>query len=295
MTSKGFNDFKDTLGDVVSITQDFPNVRMGYAITNRDKQIISWKLPNGTSVQMYINPENLNIAESKQITHTRTKGGFVVQYWGENLIQITLDGTTGSSGVQGINVLRDIYRAEQSAFDLVAMSQMSEVYDAVAKVNTANMDLAEQLQEASQTIHENGFLLRPSLASLAVSIQMFYQGVQYKGFFTEFRVTESVERLGLFQYHLTFMATEVRGRRENFMPWHKHAASTDEMGGMIFGQLLNGIGNTLRGWVGLDEQAYEVIYYHPESAPLTFGGSGMANELGIEGFVPPEYRLAKEF
>ncbi len=90
----------------------YPHVRSGIGITDREGQIMSWRLPNGSSVKMYINPENFVIRESKQITNTRTKGGFVIQYWGENLTELTLSGTTGSSGVRGINVLRDIYRSE---------------------------------------------------------------------------------------------------------------------------------------------------------------------------------------
>jgi len=63
--------------------------------------------------QLYINPQSINIRESKLIKKDLTKGGYVVQYWGEELPVIEIQGTTGSSGVEGISILRDIYRHEQ--------------------------------------------------------------------------------------------------------------------------------------------------------------------------------------
>ena len=128
--------------DALAGTQPFPNTRLGHGISNRDKQIITWRLPNGTSVQMYINPESLNINESKQINYTRTKGGFVVQYWGANLTQISLRGTTGSSGVRGINVLNDIYNAENRAFELVAATQSNDLAQSLGPAILGQPDMS---------------------------------------------------------------------------------------------------------------------------------------------------------
>ncbi len=63
--------------------------------------------------QLYINPTSFSIKESKLVRSDLTKGGYVVQYFGEQLQVIDVSGTTGSSGVEGINILRDIYRHEQ--------------------------------------------------------------------------------------------------------------------------------------------------------------------------------------
>ena len=72
---------------------------------------------NFGAIKMWINPQTLQINNTKDIQPTRTKGGFSLQYWGEGLTEITLSGTTGSSGAEGINMLYEIYRAEQYAFD----------------------------------------------------------------------------------------------------------------------------------------------------------------------------------
>ena len=49
---------------------------------------------NFGAVKMWINPESLVIRNNKDITPTRTKGGFSLQYWGEGLTEISLTGTT---------------------------------------------------------------------------------------------------------------------------------------------------------------------------------------------------------
>jgi len=258
--------------DTINAFSPFPNTRMGTGITNRDQQIISWRLPNGTAVQMYINPQSLSIQHNKQINTVRTKGGYVVQYWGNELTQITVEGTTGSSGIKGINVLEDIYNAENRAFELVAQAQTNGLID---RIGGSDADLADSvLPSLASELSNKNFILRPSLASLATSILMFYQGVQYKGFFKGFSVRESVDQLGMFNYTMNFVATEIRGKRDNFMAWHKEPMADD-----LAGQLINGIGNSLRRSFGLSDQAPES--FHPENAPLTFGGNSLAAQLGF--------------
>jgi len=63
--------------------------------------------------RMYVNPDSFNISNTKIIKESQTKGGFMIQYWGEQLTNVELRGTTGSAGIEGINILKDIYRHEQ--------------------------------------------------------------------------------------------------------------------------------------------------------------------------------------
>jgi hypothetical protein len=141
-----------------------PNYRAAEGPTNRDEQVISWRLPNGSAVQMYVNPQSLSIKEEKQITTTRTKGGFVIQYWGANLTEITLTGITGSSGVQGINLLRDIYLSENRAFDQVARTQMNDMMDSMDKQGFNSDNLSVAASDLASTLRNRNFILRPSLA-----------------------------------------------------------------------------------------------------------------------------------
>lgn len=275
------NDATRAVGETLSAINDLPNTRLLTGITNRDKQIMTWMLPNGTTVQMYINPENLVIAESKQIQSTRTKGGFVVQYWGENLTKLTLNGTTGSAGVKGINVLRDIYHAENKVFEIVAGTQTNDLLDAVSSGAFNSVDIGQSLVPwVSQQLRNNNFILRPSLASLALGIVLFYQGIEYKGFFNSLTVTENVTRLGLFEYNMDFTVTEIRGKRSNFMAWHKDPLSDDPTG-QIVNALASAAGNAVRGFFGMNPQQNAPTQFHPESGPLSFGGSSLAAQFGV--------------
>ena len=99
--------------DVIAMSPEAP---IGYRI----RELMSWRVPGVGYVQMYINPDELVINEKKNIVRQRTKGGFVVQYWGEEPDILRISGSTGTSGVEGINVLRDTYRAEHKAFQTVS-------------------------------------------------------------------------------------------------------------------------------------------------------------------------------
>src|SRR5574337_345402 len=160
--------------------QPFPNTRVGSGITNRSQQIMTWRLPNGASVQMYINPQNFDVRDTKQISYNRTKGGYVVQYWGQNLSELSLRGTTGSSGIQGINVLYDVYNAENRAFELVAATQTNDLVQALSDSSLGENGFGEVVTNYAKVLRDRNFILRPSLAALATSILLFYQGVQYK-------------------------------------------------------------------------------------------------------------------
>src|SRR5579885_1023285 len=88
-----------------------------YRNSQLKRNIITWFVPEFGIVRMYVNPSSISYVHKKLITKDRTKGGYTLQYWGEELSQLNIVGTTGGAGVEGINVLYEIYRAEQYAFD----------------------------------------------------------------------------------------------------------------------------------------------------------------------------------
>src|SRR5512135_2016378 len=98
-----------------------------------NRNIITWFVPQFGTVRMYVNPQNIAYNHRKLINKDRTKGGYTLQYWGEELDTINISGTTGSSGIEGINMLYEIYRAEQYAFDAVGLTLAA---------NNASADLA---------------------------------------------------------------------------------------------------------------------------------------------------------
>jgi hypothetical protein len=221
------------------------------------RKLIHWLVPEGPVVQMYCNPQSLTINDQKNITPQRTKGGFVIQYWGEDLTTLNIQGTTGTSGIEGINVLRDIYRAEQIAFDPFALYQAArnkeetfagDVFGigsaitggatggfAGAAGGVANSFLDGFLgasEEAAPQARKQG----PTLASLATQIEMYWSGEVYRGFFTSFQVTETANAPGWFDYSMQFTATQVRGFRRNFLGWHRSATDGPSNSNPEFGR-----------------------------------------------------------
>ena len=204
------------------------------------RNLVKWFIPETGIVDMYINPENITTADKKVITKQRAKGGYVLQYWGEELTALTIKGTTGSSGVEGINVLFDIYRGEQVAFDPFALA-LSASLDRSNAENSLLGDspgdilggltagIGEDILDLTANALQNGSTTptrpTPTLASLAFSVEMYWSGWTYRGYFTDFTLTESAQKIGMFDYSMTFMATQRRGFRSNFMAWHRSPVS----------------------------------------------------------------------
>ena len=202
------------------------------------RHIIHWFVPEVGVINMYINPQSINYNFKKLITPERTKGGYVVQYWGEELPTLNLRGTTGSSGVEGLNVLYEIYRAEQINFDPIGLtiasdSVVSGLGDTINGFGEAIGGLGGDLFSGAVggilgTDPKTQSLLPrnpPTLSSLAFSVEMYYNGWVFRGFFTSMSWTESVDRMGMFDYDIQFTVTQRRGYRTNFLPHHRSATS----------------------------------------------------------------------
>lgn len=213
------------------------------------RNIVTWFVPEFGIIRMYVNPASISYAHKKLITKDRTKGGFTLQYWGEDLTTINLSGTTGSSGIEGINVLYELYRAEQYAFDSVGLTLAA---------NNASADLANNLINGvggalGQSINglfggdpnsptaaaggagllggilgldspNNSLAAKniPSLAQLAFTVEMYYNGWVYRGFFENMTINERADNF-LLEYQMTFTATQRRGYRTNYFPWTRSA------------------------------------------------------------------------
>lgn len=208
------------------------------------RKLIHWFVPEVGIVKMYVNPKSIQYAQKKLIKTQMTKGGYSVQYWGEELMTLTIAGSTGSSGIEGINVLEQVYRAEQYMFDayaltLAAQGQQNPAQGLLDDALGAGLN-ALGVKKNSDTIGSvigevAGGLLGlganqpmppaavPSLASLASGIEMFHDGWVFRGFFTSFNFTESAEMLGLFDYSMNFTVTQRRGYRDNYLPWQHPA------------------------------------------------------------------------
>ncbi len=204
------------------------------------RNIITWFVPQFGIVRMYVNPHSISYVHKKLITKERTKGGFTLQYWGEDLTTINISGTTGSAGIEGINLLYEIYRAEQYAFDPVGLTLAANNYKNDLSHNLING--AASLFGGSATTQagtagllggilgvnspNNSLAAKniPSLAQLAFTVEMFYNGWVYRGFFENMTVNERADNF-LLEYQMTFTATQRRGYRTNYFPWSRSASN----------------------------------------------------------------------
>jgi len=191
------------------------------------RQMLKWRVPMFGWITMFLNPENIQIQEEKDIGAKRTKAGFIMQYAGEKLTQITLRGTTGSAGMEGINILRTIYRSEQIAFDQIAneldrTGPLAEFMQLTRGTTGAGF-ISDQLFgdrtfDVALNVLSQPF---PTLASLAANVELFFQGELYRGYFKSFSVDENSSTNGIFSYTINFTAYARQGVRRNFMPWHR--------------------------------------------------------------------------
>jgi hypothetical protein len=62
----------------------------------------------------------------------------------------------------------------------------------------------------------------PSLAQLAFTVEMYYNGWVYRGFFENMTINEKADNF-LMEYQLSFVATQRRGYRLNYFPWTRSA------------------------------------------------------------------------
>lgn len=175
------------------------------------RNLILWQVPhlgNQRFIEMYINPQSIATSNRKTISSKRTKGGFLIQYWGEELETLNISGVTGDGGIEALDALFDVYRSEQLAFE------------EIARQASANVE--------GQSTSRNLIKRRQPLAPLASSAIMWYMGQGKRGYFTDFQYDEAVNQNGSMSYRMTFVVVEIFGRRRNFMPWHRKPWSTTE-------------------------------------------------------------------
>jgi len=153
------------------------------------------------SIYLFINPQNISYSLSKVYSEQRVRGGYCVQYWGENLMDLKYDGITGSFGVEGLKQLMLLYRSEFLAFSNVKdFNQMSRALAFPAEMWT--------------------------------NIELHYLGWIFKGYFTNFTFDESVDRLGFFNYSLSMRITSFKNLvdRYNIFPWqYQYDITSDQL------------------------------------------------------------------
>lgn len=210
-----------------------------YRSSQLKRNIITWFVPEFGMVRMYVNPNSISYSHKKLISKDRTKGGYSLQYWGEELSQLNISGTTGGAGIEGINVLYEIYRAEQYAFDGTGLSlaannasQPNLLNSLLGNSGDSSSLLGGIVGGVSGAVSSLLGMDSPntalvansinSLAQLAFTVEMYYNGCVYRGFFESMTINEKADNF-LLEYNMIFNVTQRRGYRLNYFPWSKSA------------------------------------------------------------------------
>lgn len=141
------------------------------------------------TVTMRVKPQNIQMRDSKLISQQRTKAGFIIQYWGENLGEVAISGTTGRESIDGINQFReDIYRSE---------AKMWGEYYPIVTANTPDTRLLD----------------------VAKNVKLKIGKSKMTGYISNFSFTESADEIGLFRYEITFVVLKRSELWGNWLPW----------------------------------------------------------------------------
>ncbi len=203
-------------------------------------------------IPVYLNPTSFSLQDGKIISESLTKGGYVIQYWGEQLGEIQVAGTTGSGGIEAINILKAVYRNEITQFNNLLLERALTLDDVARKAlsNTSTATAAAGISTILDEITSGGFSniidgtksvieeitqaalgitesnpakveLIPTLGAFATNMILYWQGEKFVGYFKNFRSDENSSAPGHFDYQFTFMVIKRSGVRTNFMPWHR--------------------------------------------------------------------------
>ena len=193
-------------------------------------------------IPLYINPSSIQTTYAKNISETQTIGGFIIQYWGDRITTMSINGTTGSGGIEAINILHRVYKSEQIQFRNILLKRAAELANNIAASQQAAQELDQILFNGAFSNFANGVSetmdffksaiagndssmssnvnLLPTLSAFAVSLDMHFQGKVFRGYIDSMTVNENSQSPGHFDYTIQFKALKEYGTRNNFMPWH---------------------------------------------------------------------------
>jgi hypothetical protein len=131
---------------------------------------------------MHVNPSNFSETPTKKIERIQTRGGFVEQHWGDELTEISADGSTGAF-VNLYTGLSSILRQRTIAWD--------------------------RYRDLLDLYYNNGSVYDPfGNIVLQGNIMLMYDKGTYIGYFTNFSVEESGDSPFTFALSWTFKVEE---------------------------------------------------------------------------------------
>ena len=143
---------------------------------------------------MLVNPGNLDATYTQMINETRTLGGFIQEFWGEQLTTLSSSGRTALT--YGLDGLSNADARQSSAYE--NFSRLVDVYRCNGKDYTALNTFVKQTNDIDR------------ITNLG-AVVMSFQKVEYSGYFDSFTVREIGEKPFYFEYDFSFKVIRIIG------------------------------------------------------------------------------------
>lgn len=164
----------------------------------QNKQAIIWRIEGlqetPPELTMLINPANLDLSYTQLVTENRTLGGFIQEYWGEQLTSLSATGRTAMFYNEG-GITNSDTRESESYQNFI---RLVNIYK-----NNGKDYYSERL-----TLAKN---INPDRIIAFGTVVMTYMEKQYQGYFESFNIKEMAEKPFNLEYDFTFKVTKTVG------------------------------------------------------------------------------------
>jgi hypothetical protein len=163
---------------------------------------IMWTIRGDTSIPsltMLVNPSNLDISYSPLITETRTLGGFVHEYWGEQLTTLAATGKTAMF----VDSEKGITNKE---------SRKSESYQYFMTLLNIYKNNGKGYNSTFDSSTPNALRANPTKITSLGIVSMIFDSRQYDGYFESFTYAEDATQPFNLEYSFNFKVMRIIGQ-----------------------------------------------------------------------------------
>ena len=167
---------------------------------------------NPEPLTLLINPNEVSFSSNKKIMPTFTRGGFVVEEWGEEREVLNFSGTIGAYYVidptKGFTGLNRYNRSRSDSFrNLQGLFLLYRNNGAIHRVKTTTKKISDKLIRNNNFIKEKNIKVFPETRTRIKNLGdvfIYYDSTIYKGSFNEFNITEDAGKPYSLSYTFTF-------------------------------------------------------------------------------------------
>ena len=191
---------------------------MTFWISYRDLVDDPYFMPDTTPVTLLINPNSFNVTCTKKINANFTRGGYVVEDWGDLQDTIQCDGKIGGYYIYGIGLnnfgkrqslsLRNLYELIMVYRNNGSVYQRNNdsysVYLQKSQVKKPQKKLISNTKIPMKTIPPTIENSNNNRVDSIATVMLFYDSVLYKGSFDEFSIEEDAQTPFNLTYNFMF-------------------------------------------------------------------------------------------